>query len=139
MELPARLRLALKHPPAGVKTNVVAAIRILDKDSPDSPEFSPLVKETVRNFTISEVSADKAYTSLEHSEQIAGFGGTAYLPFKSNTTGAVGGLFAKLNATSATLATAGPRMLTATPAKSPTKSRTAARAAMAIRLGMSWS
>lgn len=84
------------HIATGVKTNVVTAIRILDKDSADSPQFEPLVTETARHFTISEVSADKAYTSLEHFEQVAGFGGIAYLPFKANTTGAVGGLFAKM-------------------------------------------
>ena len=84
------------HMSCGVKTNVVTAVRILDKDSADSPQFTPLVTETRRNFSISEVSADKAYTSNDHFEEIAGMGGTAYLPFKSNTTGAVGGLFAKM-------------------------------------------
>jgi transposase len=33
---------------------------------------------------------------LEHFEQLAGFGATAYLPFKSNTTGGVGGLFQEM-------------------------------------------
>jgi hypothetical protein len=84
------------HLACGVKTNVVAAVVVLDKDSGDSPQFVPLVTETAKSFTISEVSADKAYTSLEHFEQVAGMGATAYLPFKSNTTGAVGGLFAKM-------------------------------------------
>jgi hypothetical protein len=84
------------HIASGVKTNVVTAVRVLGKDSADYNEFQPLVTETSKTFTISEVSADKAYTSLEHFEQVAGFGGTAYLPFKSNTTGGVGGLFAKM-------------------------------------------
>jgi len=34
--------------------------------------------------------------SLENFEEVAGFGGTAFLPFKSNSTGAVGGLFQKM-------------------------------------------
>src|SRR5215204_4164504 len=84
------------HLACGVKTNVVTAVRVLDKDSADSPQFAPLVKETAREFTISEVSADKAYTSLENFEEVAGFGGTGFMPFKSNTTGAVGGLFEKM-------------------------------------------
>jgi transposase len=84
------------HMAFGVKTNVVTAVRVLNKDSSDYSEFEPLVIETARQFTIGEVSADKAYTSLEHFEQVAGFGGTAFLPFKSNTTGAVGGLFQKM-------------------------------------------
>jgi transposase len=83
------------HIASGVKTNVVTAVRILDKDAADSPQFVPLVKETAREFTIGEVSADAAYGSLENFEAVADFGGTAFIAFKSNTTGAIGGLFEK--------------------------------------------
>jgi len=79
-----------------VKTNVVTAIRILDKDAGDSPQFVPLVQDTARSFTIGEVSADKAYASLENFEAVADMGGTAFIAFKSNTTGGVGGLFEKM-------------------------------------------
>jgi len=48
------------HIACGVKTNIVTAIRILDKVAGDSPQFAPLVTETARTFTIAEVSADKA-------------------------------------------------------------------------------
>ncbi|HEX3149725.1 MAG TPA: transposase [Gemmataceae bacterium] len=84
------------HIACGVKTNVVTAVRILDKDAADSPQFIPLVKETAREFTIGEVSADKAYTSLENFEAVAGFGGTLFAAFKTNATGAIGGLFQKM-------------------------------------------
>ena len=84
------------HIACGVKTNIVTAIRILDKDAADSPQFIPLVTETARTFTIGEVSADKAYTSLENFEVVAGFGGTAFMAFKQNATGAKGGLFQKM-------------------------------------------
>jgi transposase len=84
------------HLCCGVTTNVVTAVRILDKDAADSPQFAPLVTETRKTFTISEVSADKAYTSLENFEHVAGFGGVAYMPFKSNATGARGGMFEKM-------------------------------------------
>ena len=84
------------HVACGVKTNVVTAIRILDKDAADCPQFVPLVKETSRTFTIGECSADKAYASLENFEAVADMGGTAFIAFKSNTTGAVGGLFEKM-------------------------------------------
>src|SRR5207253_3434649 len=43
------------HIACGVKTNVVTAVRILDKDAADCPQFVPLVKETSRTFTIGEV------------------------------------------------------------------------------------
>jgi transposase len=83
------------HIACGVKTNVVTAVRILDKDAADSPQFVPLVRETKRHFTISEVSADKAYGSLENFEELAQCQGQAFIAFKSNTTGAVGGHFEK--------------------------------------------
>jgi hypothetical protein len=73
----------------------VTAVRILDKDSPDCPQFVPLVKETKKHFEIGEVSADKAYASLENFEEVAACGGQAYIAFKSNNTGAAGGAFEK--------------------------------------------
>ncbi|HJT76221.1 MAG TPA: transposase [Gemmataceae bacterium] len=81
------------HIASGVRTHVVTAVRILDKDSADCPQFVPLVKQTRQGFDIGEVSADAAYGSLENFEQVAGMGGTLYAAFKSNTTGAVGGAF----------------------------------------------
>ena len=83
------------HVACGVKTNVVTAVRILEKDSGDSPQLAPLVKETARHFTIGEVSADKAYASAENFETVAQHGGMGFMAFKSNTTGGVGGLFEK--------------------------------------------
>ena len=78
-----------------VKTNIVTAVRILDKDAADAPQFAPLVKETCRHFEIGEVSADKAYASLEYFEAVANAGGEAFIAFKSSHTGAKGGLFEK--------------------------------------------
>lgn len=83
------------HIACGTKTNVVTAVRILDKDAGDSPQFVPLVKETRQHFEVGEVSADKAYASLENFEEVAGCGGQAFIAFKVNTTGAVGGHFEK--------------------------------------------
>jgi hypothetical protein len=83
------------HIACGVKTNIVTAVRILDKDAGDCPQFVPLVKETAKRFEIGEVSADKAYLSVENFEEIAGCGGQAFIAFKSNSTGAVGGAFEK--------------------------------------------
>lgn len=79
------------HIASGVKTNVVTAVRILDKDAHDSPQFVPLVKETKKHFEISEVSADKAYVSVENFEAVAECGGQAFIAFKSNNTGGSGG------------------------------------------------
>ena len=83
------------HIASGVKTNCVCAIRILDRNAADSPQFIPLVEETAKSFTIKEMSADKAYAGLANFEAVAACGGTLYTDFRSNTTGAVGGLFEK--------------------------------------------
>jgi hypothetical protein len=83
------------HVACGTKTNVVTAARILDKDSGDSPQFVPLVKDTRDHFEVGEVSADKAYASLENFEAVASQGAVPYIAFKANATGAVGGWFEK--------------------------------------------
>jgi transposase len=83
------------HICSGVKTNIVTAVRILDRDAADCPQFVPLLKETKRGFEISEVSADKAYASLENFEAVAEMGAQAFIAFKSSTTGAIGGAFEK--------------------------------------------
>lgn len=84
------------HIACGVKTNVVTAIRILDSGAADCPQFEPLVKETAKGFTIGEVSADKAYGSYANFETVAGFGGEAFIAFKSSATGAKGGTLQKM-------------------------------------------
>jgi transposase len=84
------------HICSGTKTNIVTAVRILDKDAGDCPQFAPLVKDTAKNFTIGEVSADKAYGSVENFETVAECGGTAFIAFKSNASGRSGGLFEKM-------------------------------------------
>lgn len=85
------------HIACGVRTNVVTAVRILDKDAGDCPQFVPLLKETADGgFTIGEVSADKAYSSYENFEAVAGCGGQAFIAFKSNATGRFGGTFEKM-------------------------------------------
>jgi len=63
------------HAACGVRTNCVTAVRILDKDAADSPQFKPLVQTTARRFTVNEVSADKAYASNENFEAVHDVGG----------------------------------------------------------------
>lgn len=83
------------HIASGVKTNCITAVRILDKDAADCPQFVPLIKETKEHFEIGEVSADKAYLSVDNFEEVAGCGGQAFIAFKSNSTGEAGGAFEK--------------------------------------------
>jgi transposase len=83
------------HIATGVKTNIVTAVVIEGRSAGDSPQFKPLVKATAENFTIKEVSADKAYSSIENLETVAALGATPYIPFKVNATSAPGGLWEK--------------------------------------------
>jgi transposase len=74
------------HAICGVKTNVVCAVEIAGRDANDCPMFKPLVETTVAaGFNVKEVPADKAYLSHENLELIERLGGTAFVPFKSNS------------------------------------------------------
>jgi transposase len=84
------------HLMCGVKTNVVTSVVIEDKDAADVVQLPELVKATAKRFTIREVSADKAYPSTDNFDAVAECGGILYAPFKSNATGAVGGLYQKM-------------------------------------------
>jgi transposase len=74
------------HAICGTKTNVITAAVIDGRESGDCPQFKPLVEATAASgFTVKEVLADKAYLSHENLEQVEKLGGTAYVPFKSNS------------------------------------------------------
>jgi transposase len=84
------------HAMCGVKTNIVTAVMILEQEAADSPQLPGLVKTTSQNFEIHDVSADKAYTCTENFQAVEDLGGVLYAPFKSNTTGGVGGIFERM-------------------------------------------
>jgi transposase len=69
----------------GVKTNVVTAVTVDEKNGGDCPQFAPLTKETAENFKLNEVSADSAYCSYANHDLVAQLGGTPYIDFKVNT------------------------------------------------------
>ena len=69
----------------GVKTNVVTAVEITDRYSGDCPQFKGLVETTGNNFTMSEVSADKAYLSLDNLQTVIDHHAMPYIPFKANS------------------------------------------------------
>jgi len=83
------------HICTGVRTNIVTAVEILDQHAGDSPMFPALVDATARNFAIREVSADKAYSSVDNLLAVERHGGTAYIPFKSNACADKGGVWEK--------------------------------------------
>ena len=73
------------HLMCGVKTNVVTAVEITDRFAGDSPQFKSLVNATGRNFTMAQVSADKAYLSADNLQTVIDNNAMPYIPFKSNS------------------------------------------------------
>ncbi len=53
------------HIMTGVKSNIITSVEISDGHAGDSPRFIPLVNKTKIDFSIKEVSADKAYSSKQ--------------------------------------------------------------------------
>jgi transposase len=84
------------HILTGVKTNVVTGVEITGRYESDFTQLEPLVEQTAKNFDMNEVSADEGYSSLNNHEVIDLYGATPYIAFKSNATGAAGGLFEKM-------------------------------------------
>jgi Transposase DDE domain/SWIM zinc finger len=74
------------HLSCGVKTNVVTAVEISGRHAGDSLYFKPLVDATAKNFTMREVSADKAYISRNNLQAVVDHNAMPYIPFKSDST-----------------------------------------------------
>jgi transposase len=84
------------HLMCGVKTNVVTAVEIREKDASDTKLLPDLVNTTAKHFDMREVSADKGYSSVNNVNVIASHGATPYIAFKSIHSGAAGGLWEKM-------------------------------------------
>jgi len=75
------------HIMCGVKTNVVTSAEITGAHGADHNYFAPLVNETAKRFDVSEVSADKAYSSYANMRVVENKGATPYIDFKVNASG----------------------------------------------------
>ena len=73
------------HLMTGVKTNIVTSVELSDRYGGDSPFFPSLVEATAQNFSLREVSADKAYSSRKNLSLVSQHGATPYIPFKDKT------------------------------------------------------
>jgi hypothetical protein len=83
------------HAVVGTKTNVIAACKVGKAGSSDTGHFPPLATETVKNFTVAEMSADKAYTTYVNFELAEKLGFKFYSSFKVNAVGQRGGAYAR--------------------------------------------
>jgi transposase len=84
------------HLMCGVKTNVVTAVEIREKDASDTKLLPDLANTTAAHFDMREVSADKGYSSVNNVNVITDHGATPYIAFKSIHSGAAGGLWEKM-------------------------------------------
>jgi transposase len=84
------------HLMCGVKTNIVTAVEIHDQHASDVKLLPALVNTTAQNFSIAEVSADKAYGSRKNTDAITDVGGTPFIAFKSDAIGSGDGTWSKM-------------------------------------------
>ena len=73
------------HLMVGVITNVVTAVEISGWRDNDTRYFPQLVNRTADNFTLAEVSADKAYLSRKNLAVVEDVGAIPFVPFKTTT------------------------------------------------------
>jgi hypothetical protein len=81
------------HLMCGVKTHIITAAVILDRNASDLAQLPKLLHTTAQNFTVRQVSADAVYNTKRNQEEIAAIGAEAFIPFKRNHTGKQGGLW----------------------------------------------
>jgi transposase len=74
------------HIMCGVKTNIITAVQIGDKNAADAPMLPALVNSTANNFSVTEVSADKGYLSSKNATAIREVGARPYIAFKANSS-----------------------------------------------------
>jgi transposase len=72
------------HALVGTKTNVIARASVTDRDRHDSTQFIPLIEDGAKTFTMTEISADKAYSGRANVTAVANLGAEPFIPFKSN-------------------------------------------------------
>lgn len=73
------------HAMVGTKTNVVTAVTLTESNVNDTTQLPDLMASTSKNFTMDEVSADKAYLSNQNLMTIEAFGATPFIPFKTDS------------------------------------------------------
>ena len=81
-------KLAARHPwvklhvAVGTATHVISGVKVTP--AADCPQLPDLLKQTMQNFTVRELSADKAYSSKDNLDVMESFGVEPFVPFKVN-------------------------------------------------------
>ncbi|MET0621603.1 MAG: transposase [Pyrinomonadaceae bacterium] len=72
------------HAMCGAQTHIITSAEVSAGDVADSPFFRGLVEETARDFEMSDVFADGAYTGNENRRCVLIWGAEPYIAFRSN-------------------------------------------------------
>ena len=80
-----RHRWIKTHIMCGVKTNVVTAVSVSEKEASDTVVLPSLLDTTRNAFDVQEVSADKGYLSYKNARYVANAGATPFIAFKQNS------------------------------------------------------
>jgi hypothetical protein len=86
------------HIMCGVETHIVTAIEIGGPNAYDGDFLRPLLETTQRNFRVTEVLADKGYSSKRNLEIVGAAGAVPFIAFQDRTTGKGGGMWSKMYA-----------------------------------------
>ena len=81
------------HAMIGCDTGVITAAEVLDKNIADCTQLPALMTTTARRFQITDVCADKAYSSARNLQAIADVGANAFIPFRGNSTPSMPGVW----------------------------------------------
>jgi transposase len=73
------------HAMAGVRTHIVTALQVSGAHANDAPFLPALAKTTAKNFTMTDVCADKGCLTKNNAAEIEALGATPFIPFKSNS------------------------------------------------------
>ena len=73
------------HFTCGTRTKAIAAVDVSDSDANDSPFLLPQLRATAENFSVRELSADKAYLSKRNFNGADALGVGLFVPFKTNS------------------------------------------------------
>lgn len=70
------------HIAVGTVTHAITGVKVSSEG--DCPQLPELLSQTMKNFQVREMSADKAYSSKDNFETLDRFGVEAFIPFKIN-------------------------------------------------------
>ena len=84
------------HVMCGVKTNVITAVEIKERNAGDVNQLPDLMNTTAGNFQMAEVSADKGYSSVWNMEEAARHGAVPFIDFKKNALAIHDGIWNKM-------------------------------------------